>query len=46
MIRRNTGESEFHQAVRDVVGSLGPVFDKHPEFVEVKVIQRIAEPDR
>ena len=46
IIERNPGEPEFHQTVREVVGSLGPVLEKHPEFVEEKIIQRIAEPDR
>ena len=46
VIQRNPGEPEFHQAVREVVGSLGPVLDKHPEIVEEKVIERICEPDR
>jgi glutamate dehydrogenase (NADP+) len=46
VIARNPEEPEFHQAVRDVVGSLGPVLDKHPEFVEQKAIERICEPDR
>ena len=46
VIERNPGEPEFHQAVREVVRSLGPVLERHPEFVEEKIIQRIAEPDR
>ena len=46
IIARNPGESEFHQAVREVLGSLGPVLDKHPEFLEEKVIERLCEPDR
>ncbi len=46
VIRRNPGEPEFHQAVREVAGSLGPVFDKHPEFVDKKIFERICEPDR
>ena len=46
VIARNQGEPEFHQAVREVVGSLGPVLDKHPEFAEARVIERLCEPDR
>ena len=46
VIQRNPGEPEFHQAVREVVGSLGPVLDRHPEIVEEKVIERLCEPDR
>ena len=46
VIARNPEEPEFHQAVREAVSSLGPVLDKHPEFVEEKVIERLCEPDR
>jgi glutamate dehydrogenase (NADP+) len=41
VIARNPGEPEFHQAVREVVNSLGPVLDEHPEFLEQKVIVRL-----
>lgn len=46
VLRRNPGEDEFHQAVREVLESLGPVLVKHPEFAERKIIQRICEPER
>src|SRR5690349_17104785 len=46
VLRRNQGEVEFHQAVREVLDSLGPVLVKHPEFAERKIIQRICEPER
>jgi glutamate dehydrogenase (NADP+) len=46
VIARNPGEPEFHQAVREVVRSLGPVLERYPEFVEEKVVERICEPDR
>jgi glutamate dehydrogenase (NADP+) len=46
VVRRNPGETEFHQAVREVLDSLGPVVAKHPEFTEHKIIQRICEPER
>ena len=41
VIRRNPGEVEFHQAVREVLESLGPVLVKYPEFGEHKIIERI-----
>jgi glutamate dehydrogenase (NADP+) len=44
--RRNTGESEFLQAVKEVLDSLGPVLDKHPEYVEARILDRIVEPER
>jgi len=46
VIRRNPAEAEFHQAVREVLESLGPVLAKRPELVECKVIERICEPER
>ena len=46
VLRRNAGEQEFHQAVLEVFGSLGPVVDKHPEYLEASILQRICEPER
>ena len=46
VVRRNPGEVDFAQAVREVLGSLGPVLNKHPEFARSKIIQRICEPER
>ncbi|HEU5015777.1 MAG TPA: NADP-specific glutamate dehydrogenase [Roseiflexaceae bacterium] len=46
VIRRNPGESEFHQAVLEVFGSLGQVLAKYPEFSNHKIIERICEPER
>ena len=46
IVRMNPGEPEFHQASLEVLESLAPVIDKHPEFARQKVIQRIAEPER
>ena len=46
IIRRNPGEGEFHQAVREVLESLGPVLVKYPEFAERRIIERICEPER
>jgi glutamate dehydrogenase (NADP+) len=46
VLRRNAGEQEFHQAVREVFESLGPVVDKHPEYLEASILQRICEPER
>ncbi len=46
VFRRNPAQFEFHQAVREVLETLGPVVDKHPEFAEHKIIQRICEPER
>src|SRR5215208_74996 len=46
VIARNPGEPEFHQAVREVLGSLGPVLERHPEYMEEKIVERLCEPDR
>jgi glutamate dehydrogenase (NADP+) len=46
ILKRNPGEVEFHQAVREVLESVGPVIAKYPEFKERKIIERIVEPER
>jgi glutamate dehydrogenase (NADP+) len=46
VIPRNPGESEFHQAVQEVVESLMPVLDRHPRYREARVLERIVEPER
>ncbi len=44
--KRNAGESEFLQAVKEVLESLEPVVEKRPDIVEAGVIDRIVEPER
>jgi glutamate dehydrogenase (NADP+) len=46
ILKRNPGEVEFHQAVREVLESVAPALARHPEFRERKIIERIAEPER
>jgi glutamate dehydrogenase (NADP+) len=46
VLRRNPAEAEFHQTVRDVLLSLGPVLAKHPELAEQQIIERLCEPER
>lgn len=43
---KNPGEPEFLQAVNEVYGSLGPVVERHPEYQDAKLLERIAEPER
>ena len=43
---KNPSEPEFHQAVQEVVESLAPVLDQHPEYRKAKIIERIIEPER
>jgi glutamate dehydrogenase (NADP+) len=46
LLARNPGEFEFHQSVREVLETLGPVLAKRPEFAEHKIIERVCEPER
>jgi len=43
---KDAGQLEFHQAVREVMESLEPTVQKHPEFVKNKIYERIIVPDR
>ena len=44
--KRNPAEPEFHQAVREVLESLEPVINAHPEYEELGIIDRLVEPER
>ncbi|QSX07940.1 NADP-specific glutamate dehydrogenase [Alkalibacter rhizosphaerae] len=44
--KRNPNETEFLDAVKEVVQSLEPVFARHPEFMEAGLLERITEPER
>ncbi len=46
VIAKNPGESEFHQAVKEVVESLMPFIDANPKYKEAKILERMAEPER
>ncbi|MFF1528422.1 NADP-specific glutamate dehydrogenase [Cellulomonas sp. NPDC058312] len=46
VLARNPGEPEFHQAVREVFASLGPVLARHPRYVDAAVLERLCEPER
>ncbi len=46
VVAKNPAEPEFHQAVKEVVDSLVPCIEKHPEYVEHKILERMTEPDR
>lgn len=43
---KNPAEPEFHQAVEEVMETLEPTVEKHPEFVKAGIYERIIEPDR
>lgn len=44
--KRNFGEEEFLNAIKEVLNSLVPVFNKHPEYIEEGILERIVEPER
>ncbi len=43
---KHPAQPEFHQAVEEVIASLEPVLDKHPEYKDAKIVERIVEPER
>ncbi len=43
---RNQAEPEFLQAVQEVVESIAPVVDRHPEMIGSGIVQRLVEPER
>jgi glutamate dehydrogenase (NADP+) len=43
---KNPAEPEFHQAVQEVVESLVPVIEKHPEYRSARILERMVEPER
>lgn len=44
--KRNSSESEFHQAVKEVFDSLIPVLIKNPQYINQAILERIVEPER
>ena len=46
VLKRNPGEVEFYQAVKEVLECLEPVLEKHPEYVKAKILDRLVEPER
>ena len=46
LVAKNPGEPEFHQAAMEVVESLAPVLDRHPEYRKAKILERMSEPER
>lgn len=44
--QRNANEPEFLQAVKEVLESIEPVLERHPEFVKAGIVDRIVEPER
>ncbi len=46
LVKKNPGETEFHQAVQEVVESVMPFIEKNPRYQEAKILERIVEPER
>lgn len=46
IVARNPAENEFHQAVQEVVASVLPYMDAHPQYRDGHILERMAEPDR
>ncbi len=46
LVRRNPGEREFHQAVREVAEKVIPFINQHPEYEKALIFERMTEPDR
>ncbi len=46
VVGKNPAQFEFHQAVREVVESVWPVFERHPQYADGRVMHRMVEAER
>ncbi|MBM7699080.1 NADP-specific glutamate dehydrogenase [Kurthia huakuii] len=46
LVEQNAHETEFLQAAKEIIYSLAPVFEQHPEYVDAAILERIVEPER
>ena len=46
LIRRNPGQPEFHQAVREVAEKVIPFINANPNYEKARILERMTEPDR
>lgn len=46
LIAKNPGETEFHQAAREVVESIMPFIEENPKYKQGKILERMVEPER
>ncbi len=46
LVKKNPGEVEYHQAVREVLESIEEVYNENPQFESAKIIERLIDPDR
>ena len=46
LVAKNPGESEFHQAVKEVLEAVAPTLEAYPHFLDAKIMERMVEPER
>jgi glutamate dehydrogenase (NADP+) len=46
LVKRNPGETEFHQAVEEVAASVIPYINDNPKYIDSRILERMTEPDR
>ena len=46
VVKRNAGETEFHQTVKEVLESIEPVVEQSPQYITSGVLERMVEPER
>ncbi len=46
LLKRNPGEVEFHQAVKEVLDTLGSVLEKNLQYIKAGILERLVEPER
>ena len=46
VISKSASQFEFHQAVHEVIESVWPVFERHPEYLEARIPHRMVEAER
>ncbi|WZL73793.1 NADP-specific glutamate dehydrogenase [Clostridiaceae bacterium 35-E11] len=44
--KRDADQPEFLQTIEEVLSSLGPVLEKHPEYINANILERLSEPER
>ncbi len=44
--KQNPNEPEFHQAATEILTTLAPVVEKHPEYEKAGLLERFVEPER
>jgi glutamate dehydrogenase (NADP+) len=46
LVAKNPDQPEFHQAVREVIDAVLPVVDRNPAYRQMKILERMVEPER